>query len=406
MMSNKSICNKINLILFLGVFVLSFQFRGIFLQGNLKSMNIIATIAIVMLIVKYSSKSNPFYVLLFIYTILTMFISQYSNNKGIIETIVILLCILLPNYLILIDIPQDEFLDVFKLYIKFINIMTIFLIIFAVLDKITGASVAKFFAGIFRDRSFYNSVLSDGTNRYYSFMGHPLYNTQLFLMFYVINYCGNRYAKYGINMIIVSIISILGIGLCASKTGFILLIACLIFLRPVNNKWIYPIVLLAMVCGAMSMGIFDMLIYRLKTQTLTSGRNEVWKILEYNNLFPLKFWTGYGSGFNKIYNRYITLASAAFEYPIRLFALEYGILFSILIYIIIFIKPVFRILKNKQFILLISFGIIFADVNTYNGIGLGIDIMLMFSTYVYIIMNLSNYIKEKDLIEGEKECTF
>lgn len=404
MINNKNTLYKLNIMLFLSLFVFSFQIRGIFFSGNLKSLNILALVSISLLFI-YNTKNNIIGIFILIFSALMMFISQYFNNKSIFEIVTVFNCIITPILLMYVNIKKDKFIEIFKLYVKFINVIVLLLIIFAIIDKFTNQSIIKFFAVILKDESFYNAVQNDSENRMYSFMGHPLYNVQIFLIFYVINYCSKKYIEYGINMLLVAIITILGISFCASKTGLVLLFVCLILLRPTKNKWFYPVIFLSIVVISLRLGIFDSVIYRFKTQTLTSGRNEVWDIVREYNLFPIGFWSGYGSGFNHEYNKYLQLASAAFEYPIRLFALEYGVLFSILISINLFIIPIVALCRGKNLTLIVSFLIIFFDVNTYNGIGLGMDIMLMFAVFVYMILNLNQYLNYKKLIK-ENDSVF
>ncbi|EHK2306071.1 hypothetical protein KCK38_001926 [Clostridium perfringens] len=325
-----------------------------------------------------------------------MILSQLINNKGIVENIVVFSCIMFPSILLIINLSGEIFEKVFNIYLKFINIISIILITTAIFDKVTGYGIARFLANIFNDRYFYDAVYyNNSIGRFYSFMGHPLYNAQIFLMFYIVNFFAKKYFKTGLNMIVVSIITMLGVLFTASKTAFVLLLICLIFFRPIKNKFIYVIFIILAIYFSINLGLFDPLIYRLKTQTLTSGRNEVWNIITQMNIFPIKWFSGYGSGFNNLYNNYVTLASAAFEYPIRLFSLEYGRIFTIGLYTLICVYPILKILLRKNILILLGFAIIFLDVNTYNAIGLGSDNMLMFITFTYICINLSEYIFTK-----------
>lgn len=377
-------------IMFFALYIFSYQIRGIIFSDKLKSINFIALLTIFLLLLKMKDKIN--YYLLSIISMLTvvMICSQLYNQKDIIEIFLIFSCIIAPLILITINLNRDNIKEIFLLNLKYFNFIVILLFIFAIVDKVTNDSIAKFLADIFNDSSFYSQVYSNNSLRYYSFMGHPLYNTQIFLTYYLLNYMAIDKFNKKTNKFLVMVVSISGIAFTASKTGILLILSSmLIFNLFKKYKISYYVIVIVMFTVLLNMGSFDNLIYRFSTGTITSGRNEMWNILENYNLFPIKFLTGYGSGFNSIYNNYIPKASMAFEYPIRLFQLEYGVLFTILMYIVILLYPVITLIKRKEYKLLLGFLIIFIDVNTYNGIGLGMDIMLMFAVYTCMILNLS-----------------
>lgn len=396
MLIKKNIIRNLYFILFFSVFIISYQIRGIFVSGKIQSLNILAIVAIFFIVFNKNTILKKRYIFFIGILTLSMIYSQSINNKSFMENMVVISCIIIPMSLIFIYINKIKFEKIFFLYVRYFNYIIIILFIFAIVDRISGDAIAKVFTSMFNDESFRTAVNSPNNIRYYSFMGHPLYNTQLFLMFYVINAIVKKYfpEKQKIKMSYVVLITVFGVLFTASKTGMALTLILLLFMAPYKNKKIvYLVLIFILLIILYKLGFFDNLIYRLTTQTLTSGRNEVWSILKQNDIFPIKFWYGYGSGFNNLYNYYIKGASMAFEYPIKLFQLEYGILNSIFIYIIIFIYPIYNIVKSRQWHIFIGFIVIFIDVNTYNGIGLGMDIMMMFCLFMNMILNLVNYLK-------------
>ncbi|NMF04833.1 hypothetical protein ACUH7Y_05390 [Clostridium beijerinckii] len=397
----RDILYNIHLMLFVGTFIISYQLRGIVASGKLQSINLIAIIAILIILFTLRKYLNYKLLMLILITLLLTIYSQEINGRSIVENFVIISCVLIPTLLNVITIrDKEKFKAILFLYLKIFNFIVALLLIFAVIDRFTNNYIAKAFAEIFNNQTFYDSVYSDANTRYYSFMGHPLYNAQLFLMFYILNVLANRYFGKKINGVLITIISLSGVAFTASKTAIILISISLLTLNTYSKskKVLYCIVLAILVVIFFKFGIFDNIIYRFTSGTLTSGRNEMWSILQDYNIFPIKFLSGYGSGFNSIYNSYVQGASMAFEYPIKLFQLEYGVLFTIFLYIIIFIYPLYTLIVRKHYTLIMSFIIVFLDVNTYNGIGLGMDIMLMFCVYTYIILNISNYLNQRETI--------
>lgn len=389
---------KIHVIFFIGILLFSYQLRGIFFQGTIQHINLLSIISIILLIFNKYENINIKIIMIIMLTAIVGLYSQVLNGKSFIQIMFFLTCIIMPLILITFNINERKIEEIFLLFLKFFNFIVVLLFIFAVIDKITGNIIIKNFVSFLKDAGTYKYALTDSDLRYYSFMGHPLYNAQLFLMYYILNVLANKYFDKKINKIAIIIISLAGVAFTASKTGIVLIAFSMLYFNLFKkNRNLYYVLIIIVAIIFCKIGFFDSLIYRFINETLTSGRNEMWEILNQNNIFPIKFWTGYGSGFNSIYNDYVSGASMAFEYPVRLFQLEYGSFFTILLYTVILIYPIIVFLKRKQFSLLLAFIIIFVDVNTYNGIGLGMDMMLVLCVYIYIILNISKYIEDKNL---------
>lgn len=231
--------------------------------------------------------------------------------------------------------------------------------------------------------------------RLYSFMGHPLFNTQLYLMFFILNNIYNKYFEKLLSDKVLIIVMLLGISMTASKTGLILASVSVLIITYKKTKIKHIIMVIIASAITIGSGIFNNTIYRILEESLTTGRAESWERITTMNLFPIKFFTGYGNGFTFVYNQYIDWASAAFEYPIRMFSLEMGISMMIGIYICIAIIPVAILVGRRHLYLLISYAIVFLDVNTYNALSLPGDNMIIFSLFTCIILNISNMIVKR-----------
>lgn len=395
-LSNKYIITQKDIIhiLFIGIFVFNSLVRTIFIKNNISKINIIALICILILLLL-----NKKFSLLLIFQIILLGIimikSQLSVSKNLNSLVLSLTTYIFPLLILMIHVRQNDIQKLELLFLKIFNKIILLITIIGIIDFITKGSIARVFANIYNNESYsymVDSIINGKSSyRYFSFMGHPLYTTQLYFMFYVINQLYNRYFEEYYKSVYVMILTIIGISLTASKTGFVLLIICILLLQDNTCKvrnWFY--IFLLSILSIIS-GIFDNIIFRFKTTDLMSGRIETMKLVNSLNYYPFKFWKGYGSEFTFYMNKIIPWASAAYEFPILLFSLEYGIFFTILLYIIIFIYPVFYFLKNKSYDVLIGYLIVFVDINTYNGLGLIGDNMLVYCIYLWLLINISKF---------------
>ena len=381
------------IILLLSLIVTPFYIRGIILPNKMRSLNIFAYFAIFLILIKNFKNSNKYIIYILLITTTIYIYSQLLNNISFLSIISFYLGIIYPLFLFSINLSTNTFIKIFKSVIKIYNVFVIILLLFGVINIITNNSVTEFWASIFNDAKFTAWIYSS-SSRYFSFMGHPLYNSELFLIFFVLNNLNNIYFKKRLSFLTINIISMIGIGITGSKTGLFLLIIG-IFLLTFYNKKVFLIQISLLIIGLLG-GVFNVTLDRLKSGSLTTGRLEMWEKIQYAKIYPIKILTGYGSGFTFYYNSLIQYASAAFEYPIRMFSLEYGVIFCILIYSIIFIYPMVIILVNRHFLIAIGYILIFIDINTYNGIALAQDQMFMYCLISFLFVNLSQYIARKE----------
>ena len=397
--NKKSIEKNTIFILFFSIFIFSYYIRKIFLPESISGTNLIAIICIFILLIVNKiklTKKNIIVITLLMILFTLFFATQVANNKDFFYTITIPMLLIFPMALLSIEIKYVDFKYIFSKLIFLLNIFIILLLIFGVIDQFTNNTMAKIFSNLFNDISYTKMAYETDRKRYLSFMGHPLYNAQIFITVYILNLLDYKYFNKNTKKnIIMTIISIIGVAITGSKTAIVLMSISLIVASINNIKLIVFQILIAI--GVLKSGILSTTIERFKLESLTTGRTEKWQEILSNNLMPLKFFTGYGYGATFEYNNIMSWASAAFEYPIKMFALEYGVLFSVLLHILIFFIPFIIFLRRRHFFILITYSIIFLDVSTYNGLALGQDQMILFCFIAYIIMNLSTFIYNNEI---------
>lgn len=398
-----NIVNLSVLLLIISTFFLSTFVRGILMNDSFRGINFIAIITILSIfLMTHLNKKLSIYTLfnLLLLTILSLlfFNSELrSYNHGSLM-IVFFFNIIFPLILVTVEFQKDMLLKKIKIVMKTFNLFICILLIIGVIDFFTDKLIGRLLVPIFND-IIYTSFIESPEQRYVSFVGHPLLNNQLFLMYYIMNNLYNKYIlKKDKNFFLLTLVTMIGVGLTGSKTGMVILVVSTLVFG--YQKFSNLILLSIASVTALTTGIFSVTIERFTSTTLTTGRAEIWETIVKADYFPFKIFSGYGSNFvYDVYNTVIKYASAGFEYPYKGFSLNYGILFCVIFYIITFIMPASILLKRKQYHILISYSLIFLVVNTYNGIMIVNNNMLILAVLIMFVMNLSSYAYDKRKID-------
>ena len=354
--------------------------------GMLKSqwalVNVLSWIGIILLTQRYygggrvvlskdgsNGVTNP----LLIITLIILFLiegmmlpyfSAESKIKYIYATI-------LPCYILYVSLPRQEIIRYFKMFAKLLTIASTVVVLCGIFDTFIGTSIGKTIAEFSAADSLIESI-RQGRILCFSF------NT-------LVNYCIEK--KTVTETVYYSIVSVIGIGFCGSKTGLIL-IAIEFALLYVNKKGIkYFILVAAAVYWAYGYGLLDTVIGRFldgfKSGDLTTGRNTALALLMRNGYLHFNFLMGHAGA--DLSERMI----AALEYPPLRWAYLFGVWFSVVMCIILFLTPAMMILKNKNIKIFIVLIILILDVNSYNGITTQSDQMLLYCVSVFLLLNLS-----------------
>lgn len=394
---SQSINKKLFIILLISLFIFSQELREGILGNTLATINILSLFSVSLFILNnFKELDKRKFIILYITILIYMFTaSLYEDNFFTIIKCVI--SYIFPLILIITEVDKDTLRSIFKFTVITLNVIIIVITIIGIFEIIFGININNHISNFMSQRTqeqiIANSMTMTG-KRLYSFMGHPLFNTELYLMFLVLNILYNKYLIEKRYPIWILAAATIGIAFTGSKTGFVLLCFCIVALFKSNNKGKKILLIISGILIALKIGLFNTLIYRFTTGSLTSGRSEKWTEIQSMNIYPIKFFTGYGNGFTFTFNSYVDWASAAFEYPFRMFSLEMGIIITIMIYLFIMFIPVMTLMKRRQWYLLLSYLIVFVDINTFNGIALLGDKMMIISLFIFLILGLSKYISE------------
>ena len=135
-----------------------------------------------------------------------------------------------------------------------------------------------------------------------------------------------------------------------------------------HKKWLLisiPILALLYFLGA-----FDAIITRFSTSSLTTGRLEALQKYLPSGIEPVRFFSGYGSNVILNSSHPLTKLRAAFEFPLLMFAHDYGILFAVIHIGGLFAYASWRFIRNKNWSPWLCWSLLFAEVNTFNAYAL------------------------------------
>lgn len=327
-----------------------------------------------------------------------------SGNNYLSQLLKVTISMVFPFLITGFRLPEPVFESFFGKFLKTANVVCIFLVCVGLCDYISGAKIQTFFAQhrIF-DSDFAHLVLlerSYGIYRYYSFIGHPLTTAWYLLMFYALNILYNRYFGKMLNEYLVTLVALIGLLLCGSRTALIIGLFMFVFLNNRKHKVAFMLSLSALSAGLAMTTLFrNNLMQRfmigMNSGDYSEGRNEALSRVINSYVHQPSFFTGGGVS----YSWQVTLGMGgfikSFEYPFMMFAYDFGILGVILIYALILLIPALICLKNRSYFLLIFFLAILLYMNGQNDIALYTDQMGQFCFFTMIMINMSYLIKRK-----------
>lgn len=387
--------DRIIVIIMVGLFLVPVFVREMFLE-SFYQINFFAFLGCIIILCYHISDSKirvskPYLVILWIIMSFILIISEMHAGRTIKGFIRVSSGLIIPS--ILLYYKPKNLDKTLRFIIRGLNIGCFIIVIVGIIDIGFDKKIISSYFLLAGDYNYYSMAI--GGNRLYSFLGHPLYNAQIFLSTFGLNYAYNDLILHNHKKDKwIIIILFIGISMTASKSAIVLYIAllCVLYIKKIK----YFIFIITSVIFGYRLGMLDLVISRF-SGSLSTGRNELWEKLQGYNIDFFSFFWGRGSDSKYSFAYIDEWARAAFEYPIRLFALEFGILFTIIIMIIIFGIPIYELLKRKQknFCLLIIFVAVSIHVNMYNGIGTYMDQMYMFCLFGCAILNLNKLARNK-----------
>ena len=388
--------NLIVLLFFAGFVLFPIHFRGPLLNGAvgyLGYINLPCTLAVLLSFWRFRNwtKADLFF---FAAWLLLFVVARYSNQVlSRPRALVSAFQSVLPLFIVLYRMNQSTRKKALSLFLLLFDVFVIALLICGIEEKLFGKHnllilFRDWMAGMGLNTGEYNLYASD--SRFSSIWGHPLTTAVIFNSFFALN--GVYFRSYGrrFPVPVFFIPSLIGVLLASSKTGITVCFLLFIVMAWKYKKWflfIIPVLGLMYFTGA-----FNHIIRRFTKGSLTTGRLENLAAYFSSGLGPLRLLSGNGSGTIFSSSSPAYPYRAGFEFPLLMFAHDYGILFSLLHVVGLFGYSTWRFLRRKEWFAWICFTLLFAEINTYNAYALRNQDVCFF--FCFVAMVLLNMIKE------------
>lgn len=296
----------------------------------------------------------------------------------------------------IIGINICELIDFKKLIRKIIKIMNycmIAVVFIGCLDYLSGFAVQKLLSKYYFLQGYFTEDIlrnMNGFYRYFSIWGHPLRLGGMILIIFALNIVYTRYYGKLTNINFIAIVSLIGACLANSKASIVGVIGLVILMAFRNKKGrlIKIIISILFLVILFNTSFFqETILNRFLNTDLTTGRSEIVNYM-FTGYIPTPHAIGEGVGYSYYVSNMTGLGALSFEYPPIMFSYDYGIICTILIYIVLFIYPMFMMIKRKQWLAICCYGIVFLQYNTHAAIVVKEDAMIQLVFFIYLLLNI------------------
>lgn len=324
----------------------------------------------------------------FCYTVVATFLLFYikGNEWSSVRRILLLFVYVLPATFICTKIADIDKINHYSdVWLKVLQIVCRLMCIFWALDKLLGNIIQNLWANIYRSNTLLSLIRS---GRFVSFYGHALENAAFFLMLLIwTTIKKDEFGKQNCTYILDVFTALLGIAICGSKSGLMLAILLLVSCNVGLKKAKYMIVILALFLCLYITGTFDLIISRimdgLAAGDLSTARNSSLETLMLMGVIDFKMMEGHAFKYGDV------AMVAALEYPFLQWSFICGIVFTIVQYLMYFIKPGVQVLLLKKWSVFICLLVLMAFYNGNNGIVSFNDDLLIYSLNVWLITQVA-----------------
>ncbi|WP_291735079.1 hypothetical protein [Clostridium sp.] len=311
--------------------------------------------------------------------------------------------------LVIIGIKIYNPRELINKFIKIFNYMVVIYVLIGCMDYITHGFFLKIL-NILLKNSYYNKAiaydLSVGIFRWFSLFGHPLTNSLYMIIFLGLNITyRNIYKEKYYNIYIIYAIALIGSILSNSKFGIIITIIILIVnIMNEKNKIIYITSLIIGGIITINTSYFEKnVIIRFKSAILngdiTNGRMTVLSSLLNYNLYKINYFIGNGMSSSDVIVKLIFGSNSGLsnmEIPILMFLYEYGVLVTILMYLIMILYPIFILINARKIFAISIVVIIFLFINSFNGMATGTGTLQVYIFTIMLILNMQKVHSNND----------
>ncbi len=269
----------------------------------------------------------------------------------------------------------------------FLNILMILLALASLIDLFYDRFLIRTLARMTGYVSiFYWHAINPGDwTRFCSYIGHPLINVALANMVYALNVVADKKKIKGAFPVWLSaIISAILVATCSSKTGAAVFLGITVLAALHNKK-------MALLSGAglvvaFVARVFNKLIDRIASTSLTTGRFEGMALLWTNQDYPFHLFKGYGV----LTELYEVFGAPTFEFPFVNLTYRYGLIYPIIFLGLPLIYCLVWFFRKREYLALMLWLGLFAEMNTFDSLGCtALDYDFIFWFFTFLLMQLS-----------------
>ena len=309
-----------------------------------------------------------------------------------------------PLFILLVVVPETIFPSLFKGFLKKLNIAVVVIAACAVFDLVSGYVVTSLISGFYGT----DSLLSlNSSGRLVSFMGHSLLTAEVALAYFALNFFAAKTMGLEINKILVTLIAVVIVVLTGSRSAAVVLFSMVLISYASAENIRYIVVIIFGMLLLYVFGVFDTLIDRIAmgiaAGDMTSSRNT--KLEEFTQAGIITFDWFTGHPFDVGYSSYVQSGLVvALEYPILRFAFSYGIVFSVLLTVVLFVIPTIYVFRKTGLVPALLLMLYFFHVNTYSSVCKAQDGMLLCTLVAWLFICASRLVVLNKAIanSGEK----
>lgn len=297
---------------------------------------------------------------------------------------------LLPLFLCLYRMEERSKRHTLRLCLRVFDGFVLLLLLLAVVERLSGKAILVWLRDGLTSLGFSPKELTRymEDNRFASVWGHPLTMALMFNAFFALNAVWFRSEGKKFPVLPFFALSLAGTLLCSSKTGVVLCLGQMVVVcwREQKKILLFAIPLLA---GIYFAGGFNSLIERFTAYGLTTYRAEELEKYFATGVNPLHLFSGYGSGKVMGARSAVAAFNNAFEFPLMMYAYEYGIVFSIVHVLGLYAYVTWRFLRERRWLPWLLFSVLFAEINTYNAYALrNQDVCFLFAFFTLLLLNM------------------
>lgn len=387
-----------------------FHVTGLRFPGHLSSVNLLAIFALFIVFVLYIRDIHitPLHtrVVFLLLSLAFVVLVTYSNYTG--GTTMghwVLFGSIVPGLLLY----GFEFLDVdyklmFTHLLKIFDVALTVLFCIGILDYLVlGGLVNNFIAGTLSEPGWAQMIRAEFDAYGYrmcTIIGAPLFNAFYALLYIMLNSIYERYYNRGImNKWVVYTIGLVTIFLTGSRVALVVGISLALF-SELTKRWgmLRVIVVIIGLIIVVNTPLFQNTIgVRLNNGFMNETDARYKLIVELaNNRFGMP---GIFSGGGYNYSRELTAMSIAnsktinFEYPFLMFAFDYGIVATVIYYILFFIIPEIELIVSGHRFAAFTYLLVFGSVQTFNMVAQFYDANLQLAFLMVLLSGIAKQLK-------------